>query len=156
MNWSSNFCEIGIPWYIMTSSSTYEQTKKYFDENNFFGLNPENVIFFQQSTLPCFTFSGEIVMKSKYQLARAPDGTGGLFWALKNEGILKNMERRGIEYVQLYCVDNILVKIGDPIFTGYCINRNAECGNKVVTKRFPKETVGVTCKVDGKYQVQLM
>ena len=86
-------------------------------------------------------------------LARAPDGNGGLYRALQNDGILTNMKSRGIEYVQLYCVDNILVKIGDPIFTGYCIDRQAECGNKVVAKGFPTESVGITCKVDGKYQV---
>ena len=52
-----------------------------------------------------------------------------------------------------YSVDNILVKIGDPLFTGYCIEMKAECANKVVCKGFPTESVGITCKVNGKYQV---
>ena len=63
------------------------------------------------------------------------------------------MKNRGIEHVQLYCVDNILVKIGDPLFTGYCIEKGAECANKVVPKGFPTESVGITAQVDGKYQV---
>lgn len=63
------------------------------------------------------------------------------------------MNKRGVEFVQLYCVDNILVKIGDPLFTGYCIDMGAECANKVVPKGFPNESVGITCQVDGKYQV---
>ena len=54
---------------------------------------------------------------------------------------------------QLYCVDNVLVRVGDPIFAGYCLSRGAECANKVVPKGFPNEAVGITCKVDGKYQV---
>ena len=69
------------------------------------------------------------------------------------DGILDHMESRGVQYVQLYCVDNILVKIGDPLFTGYCIEMKAECANKVVCKGFPTESVGITCKVNGKYQV---
>jgi len=146
-------CKNGIPWYIMTSASTVKPTKDFFENNNYFGLKPENVIIFQQGTLPCFQFNGKMILQSKYQLARAPDGNGGLYRALQNDGILEDMKRRGVDYVQLYCVDNILVKIGDPIFTGYCIERNAECGNKVVAKGFPKESVGITCKVDGKYQV---
>ena len=63
------------------------------------------------------------------------------------------MRRRGVECVQLYCVDNILVRVGDPLFVGYCLSRGAECANKVVPKNSPSESVGITCKVDGKYQV---
>ena len=74
---------------------------------------------------------------------------------MKKDGILDDMNRRGIEFVQLYCVDNILVKIGDPLFTGYCIEKGAECANKVVPKGFPTESVGITAQVDGKYQVLL-
>ena len=74
---------------------------------------------------------------------------------MKKDGILDDMNKRGIEFVQLYCVDNILVKIGDPLFTGYCIEKGAECANKVVPKGFPTESVGITAQVDGKYQVPL-
>jgi len=142
-----------ITLYIMTSASTVEPTTNFFRENNFFGLASDQVVVFQQGTLPCFTFEGKIIMSSKSEIARAPDGNGGLYRALDQDGVLDDMERRGVEYIQLYCVDNILVRVGDPVFTGYCISKGAECGNKVVPKGFPSEAVGITCKVDGKYQV---
>lgn len=142
-----------ITWYIMTSASTVQPTTQFFRDNDYFGLNEDNVVVFQQGTLPCFTFDGKIIMGEKHKLSRAPDGNGGLYRALRVEKILDNMKKRGIRYIQMYCVDNILVKVGDPVFMGYCISKGAECANKVVPKGFPTEAVGITCKVDGHYQV---
>jgi len=142
-----------ITWYIMTSASTVGPTEAFFQNNDYFGLKKENIVVFQQGTLPCFTFEGKIILGEKHKLSRAPDGNGGLYRALKTQGVLQDMKKRGIKYIQLYCVDNILVKVGDPIFMGYCLYKRAECANKVVRKGAPTEAVGITCKVDGHYQV---
>ena len=142
-----------ITWYIMTSASTIQPTLDFFAANNYFGLSEENVVVFQQGTLPCFTFDGKMILGAKNKLSVAPDGNGGLYRALRREGILLNMRDRGIKYIQLFCVDNILVKVGDPVFMGYCLSKGAECANKVVRKGFPTEAVGITCKVNGHYQV---
>jgi len=142
-----------ITWYIMTSASTIKPTLEFFSSNNYFGLKQENVVVFQQGTLPCFTFDGKMILGDKHKLSIAPDGNGGLYRALRKEGILDDMRNKGIKYIQLYCVDNILVKVGDPLFMGYCLSKGAECANKVVRKRAPTEAVGITCKVNGHYQV---
>lgn len=142
-----------ITWYIMTSASTIKPTKAFFAENNYFGLDQSNIVFFQQGTLPCFTFSGHIILGGKKDIARAPDGNGGLYRALRHEKIIDDMKSRGVKYINLYCVDNILVQVGDPLFMGYCISKQADCANKVVGKSYPKESVGITCKVNGKPQV---
>ncbi|CAI2730381.1 unnamed protein product [Schistosoma spindalis] len=142
-----------ITWYIMTSEHTKETTVQFFKSSNYFGHNCDNIVFFEQFTLPAFSVDGRILLQTKSKLTSAPDGNGGLYRALKERGILDDMKLRGIEYVQIYCVDNILVKVPDLHFIGYCIENNADCAAEVVQKLDPEEPLGVVGVVDGQYQV---
>ncbi|KAF9356884.1 UDP-N-acetylglucosamine pyrophosphorylase [Mortierella sp. NVP85] len=142
-----------IPWYVMTSGPTRPATMAFFQENNYFGLSSDNIVFFEQGTLPCMTFDGKIMMESKSQIAVAPDGNGGVYAALRGTGVLSNMAERKIEYLHAYCVDNCLVRVADPVFIGYCIQKNADCGAKVVRKNAPDEPVGVVCLRNSSFNV---
>lgn len=142
-----------ITWYIMTSEHTMVPTKKYFAENDYFGLREQDIVMFEQGSLPCFDFEGKILLDQKHQISKAPDGNGGLYRAIRDTGVLNDMHRRGVMYLHAHSVDNILIKVADPIFIGYCVKQNAECAAKVVEKSHPNEPVGVVCMVDGKYQV---
>ncbi|ORY28716.1 nucleotide-diphospho-sugar transferase [Rhizoclosmatium globosum] len=142
-----------VPFYIMTSEPTRVETENFFKNNNYFGLNVQHVMFFNQGVLPAFTMDGKILMEDKGVVATAPDGNGGIYKALRREGVLADLERRGIPYIHAYCVDNCLVKVADPVFIGYCVSKNAKCGVKVVPKQRASEPVGVVCLRDHKFAV---
>jgi len=120
-----------LPWYIMASEHTIGQTSDFFAKHDFFGLEKKDITFFEQGTLPCFTNDGKFILDSKFKLSRAPDGNGGLYRALREKNILDDMASKGVKYIHIYCVDNILVKMADPIFIGFCLEKNACCAAKV-------------------------
>ncbi|KAJ3334356.1 UDP-N-acetylglucosamine pyrophosphorylase [Blyttiomyces sp. JEL0837] len=144
---------VQVPWYVMTSGPTRAPTETFFKQNNYFGMNPANVIFFEQGVLPAFTNDGKIFLETKGSLANAPDGNGGIYAALKKEGVLADLDKRKIPYIHAYCVDNCLVKVCDPVFVGYCVSKNADCGAKSVPKSSPHEPVGVICLRNNKFGV---
>eukprot|EP01117_Protostelium_nocturnum_P015320 TRINITY_DN5929_c0_g1_i4.p1 TRINITY_DN5929_c0_g1~~TRINITY_DN5929_c0_g1_i4.p1 ORF type:complete len:478 (+),score=103.06 TRINITY_DN5929_c0_g1_i4:189-1622(+) len=141
--------QVRIPWYIMTSEATKERTSEYFRQHSWFGLNEEDVVIFEQAMIPCFTPEGKIILERKDKVARSPNGNGGVYEALRSQGVHDDMKKRGIEQVYQYCVDNILVKMADPTFIGYCFDKDADCAAKFVSKLHAKEPVGLICLKNG-------
>ena len=150
---SSTLSEPLIRWYIMTSPATHKDTVGFFESHDYFGLQQEQIKFFSQGMLPAFTEDGKIIMEAKDRIAMAPDGNGGVYVALKKHEIFEDMEKHGVEALDCCSVDNILVRLGDPIFAGYCKSSGIECGARVVAKSYPEEKVGVFAQRGGKLQV---
>lgn len=142
---SKNVADIHIPWYIMTSMATDKDTKDFFEENNFFGLPKEDIFFFSQDYLPSLTVEGEVILETSTKCAKNPNGNGGIYSALLRSGALEDMKNRGVQYVQVYSVDNILIRMADPYWFGHMVTSEVDCTNKVCRKRDAHEKVGVMC-----------
>ena len=146
----SNKYEVTIPCYIMTSKENNAQTESFFEENNYFGYDKTAIKFFQQGKLPMCDENGKILINEKGLIKEAADGHGGIFQSLKKNGITEDMKQKGIEWAFIGPVDNVLVKMVDPILLGIMIDKKVLAGGKSVVKASPAEKVGVFCKRNGK------
>lgn len=139
-----------VPLYVMTSEKNHQATIEFFEENNYFGYPAENVHFFMQDMAPAVDYDGKLLLEEKGRLATSPNGNGGWFKSLHKSGLLDDIHARGVEWLNIFAVDNVLQKIADPAFIGATILSGKESGSKVVRKASPEERVGVMCQEDGK------
>ncbi|MBX3357359.1 MAG: UDPGP type 1 family protein [Phycisphaeraceae bacterium] len=148
-----------IPWYIMTSPLNHEATVSFFSERDYFSLPRADVRFFPQGVMPSFDMAtGKMLLASPGELATNPDGHGGAVKALQVSGSLADMQRRGIEHLSYFQVDNPLVRCVDPAFLGLHVgaggsDSSKEVSSKMIPKAYPEEKLGVFCSVHGRVEV---
>ncbi len=139
-----------VPLYVMTSDKNHDETIAFFEEKNYFGYPKDFVKFFKQEMAPSVDFQGKLYMESADSLSLSPNGNGGWFYSMEVTGVLKDVKARGVEWLNIFAVDNVLQRIADPVFVGATIDSGCVSGAKVVRKADPEEKIGVLCLEDGK------
>ena len=81
----------------MTSRENNEETINFFEQNNYFGYNKEDIKFFMQGELPMLDLSGKILLDENGFVKFAADGHGGVFESMFRNGIVDDMKKRGLE-----------------------------------------------------------
>lgn len=136
--------------FIMTSDKNHEATVGFLKEHGFFGYRKDHVHFFRQEMAPATDYEGKVYLEEKGKISTSPNGNGGWFISMKNAGLLELVRREGVEWLNVFAVDNVLQRIADPCFVGAVIQRKRAAGAKVVRKNAPDEKVGVMCLEDGR------
>ena len=142
-----------IPWYIMTSKENNKDTVDFFEKNNYFGYPKGYIQFFKQGELPMVGEDGKVLLDEKGMIKQAADGHGGIFTSMRKDGVIYDMKARGIEWVFIGGVDNVLVKMVDPTLIGLAESKGILAAGKSVVKAGPHEKVGVFCKRNGRPNV---
>ena len=135
--------------YIMTSMQNNDETINFFKEHNFFEYDQNKVKFFKQGKLPMLTENGKMVIEND-EIKTGSDGNGGVYVAMKKQGIIEDMKSKNVKWVYICGVDNIMVEPIAPVFIGATIKKNLQIASKSVAKAYPGEKVGVFCKKNGK------
>lgn len=136
--------------FIMTSEKNNDATVAFLKEKKYFGYPEEKVSFFKQEMAPACDYDGHLYLEEKGKLATSPNGNAGWYSSLIKAGLDQIIRKEGIEWVNVFAVDNVLQRICDPCFIGATIDAQVECGAKVVRKAAPDEKVGVMCLEDGR------
>lgn len=145
--------KVTIPWYIMTSEENNDETEKFFKEKNFFGYPKDSIVFFKQGKFPMIDTSGKLLIDQDGTIKEAADGHGGVYIAMLKNKVMEDMKKRGVEWVFIGGIDNVLVKMVDPTLMGIAISQKSPAAGKSVVKAYPEERVGVFCKKNGKPSV---
>ena len=163
---SKKYGGVRIPFCIQTSPATHQETIDYFRENKNFGLRDDDVLIFCQGTMPSVDWdTGKILLSEKGQIARSPDGHGGFLASINapqadspidrvvREGILSELQSRGIDEIFYFQIDNPVIDICSAEFIGYHLLSKSEFSSQVVHKQEPLERVGNMVLVDGRLHV---
>lgn len=139
-----------VPLYVMTSDKNDTDTRAFFAEHDYFGYDKDYVKFFVQEMVPAVDFDGNVLVEAEDSLAMSPNGNGGWFTSLLKAGLGEDMKEKGVEWLNVFAVDNVLQQIADPVFVGATLQSGCVSGAKVVRKVDPYERVGALCLEDGK------
>ena len=138
-----------IPWYIMTSKENNKETTDFLEKNNYFGYDRDHVTIFMQSELPLVDTEGKLLISKELKIKEASDGNGGTYSSLRASGCLADMKEKGIKWVFIGGVDNVLLKMADVTLLGMTAKQGVQIASKSVVKANPHEKVGVFCKING-------
>lgn len=154
-NIEANIKDLGVYMhlYIMTSDRNHDQTVAFFKEHHYFGYPQSYIHFFKQDMAPSLDHQGKILLEAKGKISLTPNGNGGWFSSLQRNGMIAEMKQNGIEWLNVFSVDNVLQNIGDPVFIGATIMQKHAAGAKVIAKVNPDEKVGAICLRNGRPSV---
>lgn len=139
-----------IQLFVMTSEKNHDATVNFFREHDYFGYDSGYIAFFMQDMAPAADYDGKVYMEAKNCIATSPNGNGGWFLSMKKSGLMELIEKRGIEWLNVFAVDNVLQNIADTAFVGAVLEGGYSVGSKVIRKVSSDEKVGVMCTEDGR------
>lgn len=94
-----------IPLVIMTSQENRSETEAFFKNHHLFGLNPNQLHFFTQGSLPLLTQEEELAREENGKVAYGPDGNGGSLKSFVESGLAEQLKLQGVEYFTFHIID---------------------------------------------------
>ena len=125
---------VQIPWYIMTSTENYADTKQFFRSKNFFDYPEEKIKFFVQHDLPVINTDENLILEELHKIKEVANGNGDVFKSMREHKIIDHMRENGIKWCFFSGIDNVILDVIDPFFLGLTISKEKQVAAKSIIK----------------------
>ncbi|GAB66893.1 hypothetical protein PCYB_102430 [Plasmodium cynomolgi strain B] len=142
--------EVDIPFIIMLSDDTYEQTVTFLRRNHFFTLKESQIYFLKQKKVLCFKDSEAhldfVYQNGSFVLSRKPHGHGDIHSLIKNQINLDTLIEKGYRYLYFFQDTNALAMKVLFVCLGVSIEKELHM-NFLAISRNPGEEIGAICSL---------
>ncbi|ANQ08773.1 Uncharacterized protein PCOAH_00029880 [Plasmodium coatneyi] len=142
--------EVDIPFIIMLSDDTYEQTVTFLRRNNFFNLKENQMYFLKQKKVLCFKDSEAhidfVFQNGSFILSRKPHGHGDIHSLIRNNVPLDALIEAGYRYLYFFQDTNALSMKVLFVCLGVSIEKELHM-NFLAISRNPGEEIGAICNL---------
>ena len=126
---------------IMTSQDNHDLIREFFEKNNFFNLEIDQVDFFMQDDMPFLTKEGNWLLDN-FKIAKGPNGNGELFKNFYSSNLFEKYHDKNIEHLSIVPIDNILLDPFDEKLLGFHKNSQNEVTIKCIKREEFQEKKG--------------
>jgi len=137
----TNNASLELPFAIMTSGDTHEQTLSLLETNEFFGLQRNQVAILKQENVPALQDVNACISSTRGSIETKPHGHGDVHALLHQKGLTKQWAGEGCKWLIMFQDTNPLV------FRSLCATlgvsvKNDFTVNSFAVPRRPGEAVG--------------
>ena len=147
-----------IPFCIMTSGDTHDETISLLKTHNDYGMKPGQISIVKQNKIPAILDNDcHLALEPhEFLIETKPHGHGDIHYLLYTSGKAKQWINEGKKYMVQFMDTNVLAFNCVPASIGASVKYNYDV-NSIVVPRRPKDAIGAICRInrsDGTSVVQ--
>ena len=147
-----------IPFCIMTSGDTHDETISLLKTHNDYGMRPGQISIVKQNKIPAILDNDcHLALEhDKFLIETKPHGHGDIHYLLYTSGKAKQWIKEGKKYMVQFMDTNVLAFNCVPASIGASVKYSYDV-NSIVVPRRPKDAIGAICRInraDGTSVVQ--
>ena len=140
-----------IPFCIMTSGDTHDETVSLLDTHNNYGMRSGQISIVKQGKIPAILDNDchLALLHDKLLIETKPHGHGDIHYLLYLYNKAKEWVEKGKKYMVQFMDTNVLAFNCVPASIGASVKFNYDI-NSVVVPRRPKDAIGAICRINRK------